>query len=171
MRLVTRKPTTEHRTPFLARASLRSLLITAAATSRRQVLYEEGGPGAGINLYLDGGALYAGAWHLKAWPGPSLKHGGIEPGRWHHVAVVRDAPAKAQPDHLLLFVDGEKAEAGEAAALAAHPGDICIGWAGSTFYHDGKAGERSDAFAGRLDDVLVFSRALADPEVKGLASR
>jgi hypothetical protein len=149
-----------------------SLWFNAATTDRRQVIYEEGGSGAGINLYLDGRALYAGAWDRKVWPGTWLKSDATGPGRWHHVAVVlRDAPAKPQPDCVLLFVDGEKAESGEAASLAAHPGDICIGWAGTTVYHDGKTGERTDAFAGRLDDVLVFTRALTDAEVKTLATR
>ncbi len=147
-----------------------SLWFNPAATERRQVLYEEGGPGAGINLYLDGETLYGGAWHLKAWPGTWLKSEGVEAGRWHHVALVlRDAPDKPEPGHLLLFVDGKQAEAGEAASLAAHPGDICIGWAGNTFYHDGKTGERGDAFAGKLDDVLIFARAVTEAEVRGLA--
>lgn len=149
-----------------------SLRFRATAADRRQVLYEEGGSGAGVNVYLDGGMLYAGAWDRQVWPGTWLKCESVEPGRWHHVAVVlRDAPAKPEPGHLLLFVDGKQVQSGDAASLGAHPGDICIGWAGNTFYHDGKTGERTDAFAGRLDDVLVFTRALSETDVKALATR
>jgi len=126
---------------------------------------------AGINVYLDGETLYGGAWHLKAWPGTWLKSDGLLGDSWHHVAIVlRDAPAKAEPGHLLLFVDGKQAQSGDAACIGAHPGDICIGWAGTTLYHDGKTGERTDAFAGRLDDVLIFTRALSEAEVKTLAT-
>ena len=149
-----------------------SLWFHAAAAGRRQVLYEEGGSGAGVNVYLDGGTLYAGAWDRRVWPGTWLKCDGIRPGRWHHVAVVlRDAPAKPGADHLLLFVDGKQVGSGDAACIGAHTGDICIGWAGTTLYHDGKTGERSNAFAGRVDDVMVFARALSEAEVKALATR
>ena len=96
--------------------------------NRRQVLYEEGGSGRGVNVYLDGGTLYAGAWDRRVWPGTWLKCDGVRPGRWRHVAVVlRDAPPKVEPGHLLLFVDGKQVKSGGTACIGAHPGDICIG--------------------------------------------
>jgi len=148
-----------------------ALWFKAAALASRQVLYEEGGPGAGLNVYLDREALYGGAWNLKAWPGTWLKCGGLAGDSWHHVALVlRDAPEKPEAGHLLLFVDGKQVQSGGAASLSAHSGGICIGWAGNTLYHDGKAGERSDAFAGRVSDLLIFNRVLTEAEVKALAT-
>jgi len=147
-----------------------SLWFKPTATQGRQVLYEEGGPGAGVNMYLDGGALYAGVWNRQVWPGTWLKREGIQPGQWRHVAVVlREAKEKPEPDHVLMFVDGAQAASGEAALIGPHYSDICVGWAGSTLYHDGKTVERADAFAGRIDDVMVFNRALSAPDIKKLA--
>jgi len=105
----------------------------------RQVLYEEGGPGSGLNLYLDGAVLHAGTWveGKGAW----LRSKEL-PSAWHHVALVLRADNKCDVDGLLeLYLNGERVAAGKAPLLAAHPGDINLGRCGNTLFHDGQAAD------------------------------
>jgi hypothetical protein len=137
--------------------------------SKPQVLYAEGGPGSGINLYLDGDLLYAGAWNKRTgvWlPGKS-----VDCDRWHHAAVVLRA-AKAGDAEVAVesYLDGQKIAEGKAPALAAHGGEINLGRCGSTLFHDGGAAEQpGHYFPGRLDDFQIINRALTPEEILALA--
>ncbi len=134
---------------------------------QRQVLYEEGGPGSGINLYLDGSTLYAGAWDQGK--GNWLQHEGIDRAAWHHLALVlRSSGAEAATE---LYLDGQKVAAGQAPLPAAHPGDINLGRSGNTRFHDQRPAEQPGyPFAGRLDDFRIVNRALSAAEVQALRS-
>jgi hypothetical protein len=134
----------------------------------RQVLYEEGGSGAGLNLYLDGDTLIAGAWKQPAavW----LRHRPLTPAAWHHVALVLRQIDKSDTQmQMALYLDGAKIADGRAALPGAHPGDINLGRSGSTLFHDGKADNPGYYFAGRLDDFRIVNRAFSDDDVRELA--
>lgn len=135
----------------------------------RQVLYEEGGSGAGINLYLDGPVLYAGAWTQEkgAW----LNSKELERGTWHHVALVLGTAAAKGPEvPLELYLDGQKVADGKAPVLGAHPGDINIGRCGNTLFHDRRAVDHpAHYFAGRIDDFRIANRSFTAAEVRALS--
>jgi hypothetical protein len=137
--------------------------------TQRQVLYEEGGPGAGVNLYLDGDTLYAGAWNQGkgAWL-PAKK---LAAARWHHAAaVLRSAKPNDREVALELYLDGQGVGQAKVPLLGAHPGDINLGRAGSTLFHDGRALEQPDHyFKGRIDDFRISNRALTAEEMRTLA--
>ncbi len=83
--------------------------------SQPQVIYEEGGPGSGINLYLEGELLYAGVWN--GGKGVWLPSKSVDRDRWHHAAVVLRA-AKADNAQVAVesYLDGRKIGEGKAPA-------------------------------------------------------
>jgi hypothetical protein len=134
----------------------------------RQVLYEEGGSGSGINLYLDGDVLRAGAW-LQG-NGTWLHSKDLDREAWHHAALVLRAEEKDVEGQIELYLDGQKIAEGKAPVLGAHPGDINLGRCGNTLFHDGKAAEQPGYyFAGRFDDLRIANRAFLAEEVRALA--
>ena len=105
------------------------------AKNRRQVVYEEGGPGAGINLYLDGPTLYAGVW--SQGKGNWLKTD-LDPNVWHHAAVVLRGAKPTDPEVAIeLYLDDQRVAQGKAPVLGAHTADINLGRCGNTLFHDG----------------------------------
>jgi hypothetical protein len=135
---------------------------------QRQVLYEEGGPGSGINVYLDGALLHGGAWHEGK--GTWVQSKEVEREVWHHVALVlRAKDAKDAEVTLELYLDGERVANGQTVVPAAHPGDINIGRAGNTLFHDKKVAQGpSHYFAGRMDDFRIMNRALDAKALRGV---
>jgi hypothetical protein len=139
--------------------------------SQPQVLYEAGGSGSGINLYLDGELLYAGVW--KGRKGIWLPSKSVDRDCWHHAAVVFRA-AKANDAELAVeaYLDGRKIGEGKAPVLGAHTGGINLGRCGKTLFHDGRAVEEpGNYFAGRIDDFRIINRSLAPEEIRALAKR
>jgi len=135
----------------------------AEEIAARQVLYSEGHANAGFNVYLDGGRLYAGGWGVKkkfgSWDGDWVSAGGVEAGRWHHVALVlQGATGTVEPGKLNLYIDGERAASGPAKRLPKHHSAPRLGSARSTRYHDGETGG-NEAFAGRFADFQLIHAA------------
>jgi hypothetical protein len=134
----------------------------------RQVLYEEGGSGSGLNLYLDGDVLVAGAWKQStaAW----LRRESVMPAHWHHLALVlRQLDKSGTQMQMALYLDGARVADGKPVLLGAHPGDVNLGRSGNTLFPDGKADNPGYSFAGRLDDFRIVNRAFSDAEVRNLA--
>jgi hypothetical protein len=133
----------------------------------RQVLYEEGGPGSGLNLYVDGAVLRGGVWSENK--GHWLEQKDVTADAWHHVAFVLRGGDKESS--IELYLDGAKVGTGKAPLLGVHPGDINIGRAGNTRFHDDKvAGQPANPFAGRLDDFRIANRAWTAEQIRALAS-
>jgi hypothetical protein len=136
--------------------------------SQRQVLFEEGGPGSGLNVYLDGAVPYAGAWNEGK--GSWLHSKDLDRDTWHHVAFVVRAEAKDTKATVELYLDGQKVEEGKAPVVGAHPGDINLGRCGNTRFHDRRTVvQPGHYFAGRLDDFRIANRSLSAEEVRELA--
>ncbi|MGA2618917.1 MAG: LamG-like jellyroll fold domain-containing protein [Thermoguttaceae bacterium] len=137
--------------------------------SQPQVLYQEGGPASGINLYLDGGLLYAGVWN--AGKGIWLPSPSVEPRGWHHAAVVLRV-AKADVAELAVesYLDGRKSGEGKAPLPAANAATINLGRCGNTLLHGGRTVEQpGHYFAGRMADFRIVNRALTAEEIRALA--
>lgn len=130
----------------------------------RQVIFAEGGTGTGLNLYLQNGQIHAGIWVTGIWPGTFVHSGPVEPGRWHHVAMVLDNDTdQLHPDAFSLWLDGARVATGPAARLSSHGGTL-IGHGENTRYEDGP-GKLPDGFAGRISDFRIYNRALSAGEL------
>jgi hypothetical protein len=134
----------------------------------RQVLFEEGGPGSGINVYLDGSVLRAGAWSqgMGTW----LESKPLDLGAWHHVAWVLRGGAKDTELGQELYLDGQKIGEGKAPLLGQHPGDVNIGRSGNTLFHDRRPADQPGFyFGGRIDDFRLANRSFSADEVRALS--
>jgi hypothetical protein len=126
----------------------------------RSVLYEEGGSGAGLNVYLDGSMLRAGVWNQGK--GEWLQSKEIDRTAWHHVAFV------LQSENAELYLDGAKIADGMIPLLGVHTGDINLGRSGSTRFLGRADDNPGYYFAGRFDDFRIINRALSKEEVQAL---
>jgi len=147
-----------------------SLWFKAEDAEERQVLYAQGHHLVGFNIYLHEGRIHAGSWapvdgQIFDWfpvPGRSfeghwLSAGGIEPGRWYHVALVlREATTEVLPDKQHLYLDGELVDRGPGVRIPRQYGvaRVGLGPIGNNLlmrFHDGESDHRRVAgFRGRL---------------------
>ena len=138
------------------------LWFNAVNTSSRQVLWEQGGSTRGLNIYLQGGNVYFGAWNTlddgdgtTPW-GPKFISAPIVAGVDTHVALRFDMAA----DSLTGFVDGEPVvETANVGRLFAHAHASIGAVAVTTNFHTGPSSATS-AFEGRIDEVAVYGEAL-----------
>ncbi|WP_184676185.1 LamG domain-containing protein [Algisphaera agarilytica] len=147
----------------------------AELSSRKQIIFEEGGTTRGLNIYLYDGRVYVGGWNLPGsesnWAGTWLSAAGIRTGQWHHVALTLDGGATLEADAMRGYLDGQEFARGEGSQLWPHSGSITIGdHSDGTIFHDGvQSGSFTASFAGQLDDGRVYNRPLDASEVFTLA--
>jgi hypothetical protein len=80
----------------------------------------------------------------------------LDIGSWYHIALTWDAGS------YVVYVDGQDAAAGTYAGLAEFN-------AVADLANDGNTTGRTEGYAGLLDDVLLYDRALSKAEVRYLA--
>ncbi|MDJ0682936.1 MAG: FG-GAP-like repeat-containing protein [Xenococcaceae cyanobacterium MO_167.B52] len=139
-------------------------------TNRKQVLYEEGGGTRGLNIYLDSGQLYVGGWNIpeSSWSGTYLATNQISSEQWHHVALVLDGGNTLQPNVFTAYLDGQAFAQGQGSQLWSHVDPIGLGSVnGATRFHDGVS-NTNNSFAGNLDELQIYNRALDNQEVENL---
>ncbi|MEO0514536.1 MAG: LamG domain-containing protein [Planctomycetota bacterium] len=146
----------------------------ASLTSRKQVVYEEGGTTRGLVVYVFDNQLYVGGWNTPSsesnWAGTWLNTTGIESGRWHHAALTLDGQATTTPTALSGYLDGQRFAQGVGSQLWSRSGSITIGdHSDGTRFHDGNVGTLVAGFAGQLDDGRIYNRVLQANEIKLLA--
>jgi len=132
-------------------------------TSRRQVIFDQGNATSGMNIYIENGELVAGTWGAGF---STFMRTSIESGDWHHVALVLDANS----NKVRAYLDGEKFEAGFGSQIVASEASIGrVGFSG-TRLENGAVGANGNGFAGKIDDLRIYDRALGDRELKALAN-
>ena len=121
------------------------------------------------------GRLFVGGWNLpteeSGWNGSWLSTP-IASGGWHHVSLVLAGSAELQNGVIKGYLDGQRFgddQQGVGSQVWSHPNDTGVGIArGATRFHDGAA-TSGHAFSGRIDDVRIYNRALAEDEIEVLA--
>ncbi|MBR8828539.1 MAG: LamG domain-containing protein [Gomphosphaeria aponina SAG 52.96 = DSM 107014] len=141
-------------------------------SNRKQILYEEGGNTKGLNIYINNGFLYVGGWNqpISKWHGTYLASDAISDDTWHHVTLVLDAInglKSTTDDAFLAYLDGELMGTGKGSQLDKRVDNIGIGSLNQTTkFHDGNAkGTSTNSFAGMIEDVRVYNRALTADEI------
>ena len=147
-----------------------SLWFKPISVSGRQVLYQQCGTAKGLNIYIQNGRLYAGAWNDSVgWDGTWLTSTNITAGDWNHVTLTYDSVA----GKIKLHLNGGAALTGTASALSGH-NRATMGASredsryklGSTFINS----NGQHAYTGLIDEVRVYKRALTDDEAAQLAA-
>ncbi len=163
-----------------------SLWFKAADLEGRQMLYAQGYPQAGFNIYLDGDTLHAGSWATsglgtdatgwfpvwgRSWNGHWLTSAGIEAGRWYHVALtLADATTQVQDERQILYLDGQPVASGPGVRVPRQYAPprlgrtAILGQGAMTRFHDQDAGKPPAArpFRGRLS-AFAFTLDQQDP--------
>ncbi|MBI3307736.1 MAG: discoidin domain-containing protein, partial [Candidatus Omnitrophica bacterium] len=146
----------------------------ASINTRKQVIYEEGGGGRGLNIYIYNGKLYVGGWNPQApesnWQGTFLSTD-ITSGQWHHVALTLNGGATITQNAFKGYLDGVEFGSGAGSQLWEHPGDIGIGAMNeATKFHDELPAGTGHYFKGMIDEVLIYNRALTTAEIQTFAA-
>ncbi len=141
----------------------------------RQLLYDEGYYPVGMNLYLDGGVLYAGFWDSALGVNSFISTDQVETGRWHHVLVTLDGSGGSDAgQEFKLYLDGSLVGSAAGGAFREHSVSnrpwSSLGRASSqTRYHDSAGADYTyNHYAGRLDDFRIYNRALDSDDAIGL---
>ena len=107
-----------------------------------------------LRLCIDHGALAA---QIEAGNSYSTQSIPLEPGRWYHVAMVKDGA------RLVLYLDGEPV-GHTTVPVIVHSSATDLGIGFNPHY---SGGER---FQGRIDDLHFWARAATADEIKELAA-
>ena len=131
----------------------------------RQVIYEQGGSGRGINVYLEDGQVHASAWNLaeEVW-GPLTLSGDVSPGQVHKITLNMDATAGT----FSAYLDGGSLGVEQGVDLLHDHGDPGAfgAMARTSVFRDGAA-EANDTdfhFGGDIFDAAFYNRTLSDEE-------
>jgi hypothetical protein len=142
---------------------------SAPLASGKQVLYEQGGEKNGLNIYLDGNSLYAGAYATPVDPGDTY-------GTWVNTPILADTIY-----HVVLVFDGSsQTVAGYANGTifgiattnftqieTAYRGNGVGGVNDYTLFHDGAFTElKGKNFTGIIDEVALYNRALSPSRIQ-----
>ena len=130
----------------------------------KQVLYEEGGAGKGLNIYLHDNTLYVGGWNdgSNGWNTTFLSTP-FSSTDWHHVTLVMAGGDNnnLQIDTFFGYLDGIEFARGDCSKLGSHTGNIAIGAKrNATEFHDGDSSGTGDRFEGAIDEFHLWNRAL-----------
>jgi len=142
-----------------------SLWYKTPNLSGTQVLFEEGGTTNGLNVYLSGNSLYAGAWaESNGWDG-SWHSTNTTVNEWHHAALRFDGNGTTD-----LYHDGVSVgSVSSGSTMASHGGEDSLGGSAdsSTKLHTGDSRSAS-YYEGVIDNVRVYNDALSENKIEHL---
>ncbi|MDE0022087.1 MAG: hypothetical protein OXT69_12015 [Candidatus Poribacteria bacterium] len=142
----------------------------ARISTRKQVVFEEGGRTRGAVIYVFDGEVYVGAWNRAEyhWQGEWIS-AGIQSNRWYHVALlIRDAKGAVEDDKFEMWLDGSLVEKRPGGQLHAHGDDTGIGAVvQNVFFHDeGGSGTLTDHFGGVIEELRIYNESLTRAEME-----
>lgn len=147
-----------------------ALWFNPSSVSARQVLFEQGGLGGGLNIFIDGGRIYVGGWNLPSsesnWSG-TFHSAPIQANTWQSVALtlrVNDISAP-EPHAFKAYLNGALIGSGDGGALYASTANIRVGISGGTRFAELGNNAMIAAYSGRIDDLAYFNKALTAEEV------
>jgi hypothetical protein len=144
-----------------------------AISSRKQIVYEEGGSVRGLAIYLFDSRVYIGGWNAVSgesnWGGTYLSSSNIVSSSWHHLTLVLDGTNTLEDGAFTAYLDGRLVGSGQGSQLWPHSDAIGAGGLnGGTLLHDATA-SGNHGFAGKIDDLRIYNRALSPADVESLA--
>jgi len=139
----------------------------------RQMIWDEGGQDRGMNIYLDGPALYLNAWNTASdgnntpW-GPKYVTTTVQANVAYHVVLIMDNNTTDLTGEIRGYVNNvllDQPTGDDVGRLNNHAARNAIGSIDhDTQYHDGKVGQgaQQDHFHGVIDDVAIYNNYLLD---------
>jgi len=139
-------------------------------SSRKQVIFEEGGSGRGINAYVFNSLLYVGGWNTptseSGWASTFFSSELVQSDKWHHLAVVLDGSSTIADDSLTAYLDGDKIGSGAGSQLWGHD-TLSIGAVvRNTKLHDGNYRRNGHWLHGAISDIRLWNVARTQPQIR-----
>jgi len=136
---------------------------TGSDVTSRQMIYEQGGSTKGLNVYIDGGKVYAGIWSFdrrELW-NDRFFNANIQPNTSYHVVLILDKPNAS------FYINGNLiATVNDVGQLRRHSDDIGIGQVnGGTVYHS--SGTASN-FTGTIFELIQWNSRLNSSQLNDL---
>jgi hypothetical protein len=136
----------------------------------RKVLYQQGGTVRGMNIYIQNGRVYAGAWNdAVGWDGTWLFSTNVTENAWNHVTLTYDSIV----GEIKLHLNGGAALTGAASALGGHHRATLGGVKEGSRYKFAAGFINSTnrySYFGVIDDVRIYDRVLSDAETAQFAA-
>ncbi|MEL7350910.1 MAG: LamG-like jellyroll fold domain-containing protein [Cyanobacteria bacterium J06560_5] len=147
--------------------------VDDTASKKKQVIYEEGGAGRGLNIYVEEDLLYVGGWNRgqSKWAGDWVESKKVTSDQWHHVALVLDGEETVTNGALTAYLDGQNVGEVKGSQLWDHADGIGLGNVnGKTRFKSGVSTGTDNGLAGAVDEFQVFNSALNSAQIKQLAT-
>ena len=137
------------------------LTFKADTVSGTQILYEQGGGGNGLNIYLEGNILKFGVWASNSGEWLSYE---IDANETYQVALVFDA------GQLTGYVNGQVIDSVTTSftAIPRHTGNIAIGQVNDDTRFSNTSSTSANSgyyFDGMIDDVVLYNTALSEDRI------
>jgi hypothetical protein len=150
--------------------TLMVIVKTSDDITSRQMIYEEGAQVRGINIYIQDGKVYFGAWNLysggaETWWGFYALDYDIEVNKDYMFTLKLDAAN----DEFKAYVNGNLIGVqNNVAGLFRHTGGIGIGAVNNVSYtHEGRL-DAASYFKGSIAEFVYFNDALTEEEMDDL---
>lgn len=155
------------------RSNSKTILVafeTSNDIDNRQILFEQGGNGRGLSLYIQDGWLYTGGWNLidddngKTTPwGPRCITKSIKENTPYLAALEYDA----ETGFLKMYLNGKPIESIDVGSLYSHASGVGIGAINqSSFFHDGTSMEGGAFFNGTLGLLAYYDNKFPEERHK-----
>ena len=141
-------------------------------SSRKQVIWEEGGNSNGVNIYVFNNRLYYGVYSLgQDWNGTWLSTPNIQSGQWHNAVLVYDGTLVT--GRLKAYLDGNLVASADAGAdlgsvINIHPNSNAVGALSQNgIFHDGvQLLNLGHFFGGDIDEIRLWTIARTAAELQ-----
>jgi len=138
--------------------------------TRKQMIFEYGGPTRGINMYVFNGSLYMGAYDFsQGWSGNWISTSAINSGQFHHAAIAFDGPN----NRIIGYLDDvelDRITIGIPSVITPSTDSNGIGDInGAAVLHDGTVnpGNGTANFGGVIDEIRLWNGAHNCGEITG----
>ncbi len=132
-------------------------------TGPLQVLFEEGGTGDGLNLYINGSHVYSGAWDSDEL----FLSSPINESEWQHVTYVYRSKGTTE-----LYLNGILVNSSESISNSGgHTGNDAFGaMHDSSNFHTGSDSGNDYYYSGLMDNIVIINSSITPEEIALLAS-
>ena len=139
---------------------------TNSDISTRQIIYEQGGANNGINIYIDGGSIYASIWDNNVISASGSR--AIAANTSYIITFIFDGG-----NSFNAFINGDRFlnDVAVIASLGAHIGDIGIGQMNqNTRFHDGTSIGAGEYFEGSISEISHYNHNVSLTERQRIES-
>lgn len=150
--------------PTAKSVSLR-FMASDVSPDRTQILLETGDGRNGLNIYLQGDQLVVGAWNKGVWSS-FLTRQMPDDGVWHNVSFSYEADGEFR-----AYLDGVMFGEGDVGQFDPFASYVTLGGTSGGTKIEGGQLSGSNRFAGQIDELVIFDRAITAEEVGAMADQ